>query len=140
MINNEPAYLCFFQEMIKLTDLREILHYVPRFREKVFIISIDGEMVEDENFATLILDIAVLRSLNIRVVIVHGASHQIRQIAAETGQAITNTDGTSITDSATLKIALLAANRLTHEIIEGLSSNDLRAASTNAITAHPAGI
>lgn len=126
--------------MIKLTDLREILHYVPRFREKVFVISVDGELVEDVNFSTLLLDIAVLRSLNIRVVIAHGASFQIRQIAAETGQAISNDDGTGVTDPATLKIALLAANRLTHEILEGLASNDLRAAASNAIVAHPAGI
>src|SRR5581483_6061279 len=31
-------------------------------------------------------------------------------------------------------------NRLTHEILEGLSANDLRAASSNAVTAHPLGI
>jgi len=35
---------------------------------------------------------------------------------------------------------LNAANRLTHEILEGLSANDLRAACTNAIIAHPMGI
>src|SRR5438477_5886684 len=33
-----------------------------------------------------------------------------------------------------------AANRLTHEILEGLSTNDLRAACPNAIIAHPLGI
>jgi amino-acid N-acetyltransferase len=126
--------------MIKLTDLREILHYVPRFREKVFVIAVDGELVEDVNFPTLLLDIAVLRSLSIRVLIVHGASFQIRQIASETGQALSNDDGTGVTDAATLKVALLAGNRLTHEILEGLASNDLRAAASNAIVAHPAGI
>jgi amino-acid N-acetyltransferase len=126
--------------MIKLTDLREILHYVPRFREKVFVIAIDGEIVEDENFANLLLDIAVLRSLNIRVAIVHGASYQIRILASQLGENISNADGAGVTDSDTLKIALTAANRLTHEIIEGLSSNDLRAVNSNAIIAHPAGI
>ena len=40
----------------------------------------------------------------------------------------------------TLSLALAAANRLTHEILEGLSANDLRAASTNVIIAHPVGI
>ncbi|MEI9864825.1 MAG: hypothetical protein WDN00_09780 [Limisphaerales bacterium] len=35
---------------------------------------------------------------------------------------------------------MTAANRLTHEILEGLSTNDLRAVSTNAIIAHPMGI
>ena len=43
-------------------------------------------------------------------------------------------------DAGTLQIALTAANRLTHEILEGLSANDLRAACTNAIIAHPMGI
>src|SRR6202035_3116525 len=49
-------------------------------------------------------------------------------------------DGSGITDAETLKLALTAANRLTHEILEGLSANDLRAASSNAIIAHPLGI
>ena len=49
-------------------------------------------------------------------------------------------DGTGVTDADTLKLALTAANRLTHEILEGLSANDLRAASSNAIIAHPMGI
>ncbi|HEY7516531.1 MAG TPA: amino-acid N-acetyltransferase, partial [Vicinamibacteria bacterium] len=40
----------------------------------------------------------------------------------------------------TLKLALTAANRLTHEILEGLSAADLRAATTNAVVAHPLGI
>jgi len=39
-----------------------------------------------------------------------------------------------------LKLALTAANRLTHEILEGLATNDLRAVSTNAVIAHPLGI
>ena len=74
---------------MKPTDLRGILQYIPRFREKTFIISVDGAI---------------------------------------------------ITDAETLKLALTAANRLTHEILEGLSANDLRAASSNAIIAHPMGI
>lgn len=126
--------------MIKLTDLREILRYVPSFREKLFVISIDGEIVEDEHFANILLDIALLRSLNIRVVLVHGASHQLRRLAAEMGEPISNADGTGITDATTLRLALTVANRLTHEILEGLASNDLRAACTNAVIAHPAGI
>jgi amino-acid N-acetyltransferase len=126
--------------MIKLTDLREILRYVPSFREKLFVISIDGAIVEDERFANLLLDIALLRSLNIRVVLVHGASYQLRRMAEQLGQTISNADGTGVTDEATLRLVLTVANRITHEIIEGLSSADLRAASTNAVVAHPAGI
>jgi amino-acid N-acetyltransferase len=101
---------------------------------------VDGAIVTDENFATLLLDVAVLRSLNIRVVLVHGASAQIKLLADEQKFSASNLDGAGITDAATLQLALHAANRLTHEILEGLSANDLRAASTNVIIAHPMGI
>ncbi|MFZ1072458.1 MAG: amino-acid N-acetyltransferase [Verrucomicrobiia bacterium] len=125
---------------MKPTDLRGILQYIPQFREKTFILAIDGAIVTDENFATLLLDVAVLRSLNIRVVLVHGASAQIKALAGEQNVQASNLDGSGVTDEATLKLALTAANRLTHEILEGLSANDLRAASTNVIIAHPMGI
>jgi amino-acid N-acetyltransferase len=130
--NDEPK--------VKPTDLRGILQYIPQFREKTFILAIDGAIVTDENFATLLLDVAVLWSLSIRVVLVHGASAQIKALADEQKIQPSNLDGSGVTDTATLKLALTAANRLTHEILEGLSANDLRAASTNVIVAHPMGI
>src|SRR5204863_10220506 len=92
------------------------------------------------NFANILLDVAVLRSLNIRVVLVHGASAQIKALAAERNFSPSDLDGAGITDAETLQLALTAANRLTHEILEGLSAHDLRAACTNAIIAHPLGI
>lgn len=125
---------------MKPTDLRGILQYIPSFREKIFIIEIDGGIVTDENFANILLDVAVLRSLNIRVVLVHGAAAQIKALAAETKVQASDLNGSGITDAQTLKLALTAANRLTHEILEGLSANDLRAACSNAIIAHPLGI
>jgi amino-acid N-acetyltransferase len=125
---------------VKPTDLRGILQYIPRFREKIFIVAVDGAIITDENFANILLDVAVLRSLNIRVVLVHGAAEQIKLLAEQQGIAPSNLDGSGITDAETLKLALTAANRLTHEILEGLSANDLRAACTNSIIAHPLGI
>lgn len=127
-------------DTVKLTDLRGILHYIPQFREKTFILAIDGEIVTDERFATLLVDIALLWSLNIRVVLVHGIAQQIRRLGDERGVTPSNADGTGVTDAATLDLALTAANRLSHEILEGLSANDLRAACTNGIVAHPVGV
>jgi amino-acid N-acetyltransferase len=125
---------------VKPTDLRGILQYIPRFREKTFIIALDGAIITNDNFPNILLDIAVLRSLNIRVVLVHGASAQIRDLGTQQQVVPSNLDGSGVTDADTLKLALTAANRLTHEILEGLSANDLRAACPNAIIAHPMGI
>ena len=125
---------------MKVSDLRGILQYVPRFRDRIFVVAVDGEIVASPNFANILLDLAVLRSLSVKVVLVHGAGAQIRQLAAERGVAISNADGTGITDDATLKISVEAATTVMNEIMEGLSSVDLRAAYANAIIAHPAGI
>src|SRR6478735_11910392 len=67
--------------MLRLTDLREILRYVPRFRDRVFVIAVDGAIVEDDNFPNILLDIALLRSLSIRVALVHGAARQVKRFA-----------------------------------------------------------
>src|SRR5436189_5260095 len=97
------------------SSLREILRYVPRFRDRVFVIALDGAVVADDNFGTLLQDIALLRSLRVGVVLVHGAGWQIRRLAEQTGQAPSDVDGTGVTDPPTLQLALTAATRVTHQ-------------------------
>src|ERR1700712_5206004 len=101
-----------------LKDLREILRYVPLFRDRLFVIAIDGAVVECENFRNLLLDIALLRSLRIGVCLVHGAAHQIRRLAEATRTTPSNLDGSGVTDDATLQLALLASSRVAHELLE----------------------
>jgi amino-acid N-acetyltransferase len=84
--------------------------------------------------------VALLRSLRIGVALVHGAAHQVRRLAEQTGQTPSNLDGAGITDAPTLQLALTAANRVSHDLLEGLSATDLRGACGNALVAHPAGI
>jgi amino-acid N-acetyltransferase len=125
---------------MKLPELRGILQYVTHFRDKIFVVAIDGEILGSENFANILLDIAVLRSLSIKVVLVHGAGLQIEQAAHEKGIQLTNPDGIGLVDETTLEISINVALRLTNQIMEGLTQVDLRAAYANCIIAHPSGI
>jgi amino-acid N-acetyltransferase len=135
--------ICHFylpRHSMKVSDLRGILQYVPRFREKIFVVAIDGDVIASENFPNILLDLAVLRSLNIKIILIHGAGMQIEKLAAERGVTLSNTDGTGVTDEAALKISIEAATQIINEIMQGLTSVDLRAAYANSIIAHPAGI
>jgi len=125
---------------MKLPELRGILQYVTRFRDKIFVIAIDGKIIGSENFPNILLDIAVLRSLNIKVVLVHGAGLQIEQAAQELAISVSSSDGTGVVDEATLQLSLNVASRLTNQIMGGLTQVDLRAAYANCIIAHPFGI
>ena len=125
---------------MKAADLRGILGYIARFRDKLFVLNIDSAVLASDNFHNLLLDISVLHSLNIRLVLVHGASTKIRELSKEMKVEASDYDGMGITDPATLKVSILASNLLAHEILEGLNETDRRAVVTNAIIAHPAGI
>ena len=121
-------------------DLRAILQYVPLFQQQTFVVAVDGVLMVPESLSPLLLDLAVLQSLNIRVVFVHGASHQIRSLAGERGVAISNADGTGLTDDATLEVSIDAINRLTGKLMPALTAVGVRAATANALIAHPVGI
>lgn len=125
---------------IKPTDLRGILQYVPRFQGQIFIVAIDGSIVADENIGNLLVDLAVLRSLAIKVVIVHGIGYQLQELSTARNIPISNTDGTGITDAATLDLAIRASSRVSHALVEGLTQNSLKCAVTNAVRALPVGI
>ncbi len=125
---------------MKVSDLRGILQYVPRFREKIFVVALDGEVAASPNLGNLLLDLAVLRSLSIRVILVHGCGAQLLTLAKQRGVEVSSSDGTGVTDETTLKLAIEASHAVLQELMEGLAQVDLRAAYANVIIAHPAGI
>jgi len=51
--------------------------YIHAHRDHTFVILFGGEAIEDQNFSHLIHDIALLNSLGVRMVLVHGARPQI---------------------------------------------------------------
>ena len=125
---------------IKPTDLRGILKYVPMFRDHVFVLALDGSLVAHENFQNVLLDIAVLRSLNIKVVLVHGIGHQLKLLAETKQVAITDPHGELKTDAATLKLATEAAAVVSLEVMQGLTRNGLRCAMCNGVRSKEVGI
>lgn len=52
--------------------LREALHYIPLFRDKIFVIKMSGELIKSDEFGKIIMDIALLQTLGIHPVIIHG--------------------------------------------------------------------
>lgn len=125
---------------IKPTDLRGILKYVSMFREHVFVIALDGSLIANVNFKNVLLDIAVLRSLHIRVVLVHGIGQQLKEIARERSLEISNPHGEAWTDAATLSLAKETAALVNQEIMQGLSRIGLRCANCNAVRSKATGI
>lgn len=125
---------------VRPSDLRGILKYVPQWRGRIFVIAIDGAIVEDENFANLLLDIAVLRSLNIKLVLVAGIGKQLERLAQEKNLPLSDMRGEGPTDDLTLRLAIEAAGIVTHQLQQGLTTTGLKCALTNAVRATEVGV
>ena len=76
--------------------------YINAFRGRTFVIAFGGEMLTDEQFAPLVHDIALLNSLGIRLVLMHGARPQIEARLKERQSEIKYVNGVRITDDNAL--------------------------------------
>ncbi len=124
----------------RFEDLRGILRYVPQFRQRVFVIAIDGALLHQPGFPSLLQDVAVLQSLNIEVVLVFGARAQIRTLAEKRGVVLSSDDGMGKTDEASLEIAIEAITRQASELMADLTALELPVVISNALVVHPAGV
>lgn len=117
---------------LKPIDLRSILKYVPQFRHHIFIIGIEGSLIDDEaSFDSLLTDIAVLRRLAIKVVLVHDVTLP---------QPSQRKKGLAGTDATTLQRAMADSGRVSHRFMQGLTQAGLHYAFTNAVEATEVGI
>lgn len=108
-----------------------------------------GEMLADAQFPALVQDIALLNTLGIRLLLVHGARPQIEKRLQEKGTELRYVNGIRITQSDALEAVIEAAGSVRVEIEAllsmGLSNTpdgkaEIRVISGNFVTAQPVGV
>lgn len=123
--------------------------YINAHRGKTFVIMFGGEAVQSENFERLIQDIALLHSLGIRIIIVHGARPQIDERLALRNIQGQFVDGLRITNKPTLECVKDAAGSLRSQIEALLTlglpnspmhGSRIRVCSGNLVIAKPIGV
>ncbi|MCP4043929.1 MAG: amino-acid N-acetyltransferase, partial [Gammaproteobacteria bacterium] len=128
---------------------RSATPYINAHKGRTFVIQFGGDTVAADNFPHLIHDIALLNSLGIRLVLVHGTRPQIEQRISTIGHKASFHQDLRITDDTTLVIAKEAAGTSRVEIEAllsmGLANSPMsgariRVASGNFITARPLGV
>ncbi len=128
---------------------RDAAPYINAFRGRTFVVVFGGEAVQDKNFSELIHDFALLNSLGIRLVLVHGSYPQIEaRLKAQTNKTAFH-QGLRITDDTALACVKEAVGTVRVEIEALLSMGlahspmagaHIRVASGNVVTARPLGV
>ena len=128
---------------------RSAAPYIHAHRGKTVVLQFDGDLIDSEEFAHLVHDIALLNSLGIRLIIVFGARPQIeklqqqRNIESHFVRGLRLTDAASITcvkeavGAARIQIEALLSMGLANSPMEDAQ---LKVTSGNFITAKPIGV
>ena len=128
---------------------RDSSPYINAFRGRTFVIAFGGEVIAVEQFASLVHDIALLNSLGVRLVLVHGARPQIEARLNERGAKLHYVNGLRVTDAEALACVKEAAGAVRVEIEALLSMGlanspmagaGIRVNSGNYVTAQPLGV
>lgn len=123
--------------------------YINTHRGKTFVIMFGGEAVNHPNFSTLIHDFALLHSLGIKLVLVHGARPQIEKNLKEIDITSPLHQGIRVTPREAMASILQAVGAIRLQIEAQLSmglanspmyGSRIDAVSGNFVTARPYGI
>jgi len=140
MNNSDQNYVKWF---------RNAAPYINAHRGKTVVLMFGGEAVLHPNFANVIHDISLLRSLGVKLVVVHGARPQIeerllqREITAniENNIRVTDADSLSVVKDATgslrLHIEALLSTGLANSPMHG---SQIRVSTGNFVIAKPMGV
>lgn len=128
---------------------RSAAPYIHAFGGSTFVIAFGGEVVSEQQFVALSHDLNLLASLEVRLVLVHGARPQIEQRLKRDHLTPKFHNGLRITDDAAME-AVKEANGAVRVEIESLLSMGIanspmagahiRVASGNFVTAKPLGV
>lgn len=95
----------------KASVLTEALPYILDFKGSDVLVKLGGSVMEVErNLDSLMADLAFMRAVGIRIVIVHGGGKAISKAIKESGHEPRFVDGQRVTDEATMEIVRRTLN------------------------------
>ena len=128
---------------------RSVAPYIHMHRGKTFVVGMAGEAVAAGKLQHIAQDLALIQSMGVKVVLVHGFRPQVNEQLKAKGHAERYSHGIRITDEVALDCAQEAAGQLRYEIEAAFSQglpntpmagSTVRVISGNFITARPIGI
>jgi len=128
---------------------RDSSPYIHAHRGRTFVVSFGGEALADGLFANLVHDFALLNSLGVKLVLVHGARPQVEQRLKLRDGQMRYVGGLRVTDAVALECVKEAVGTVRVEIEALLSMGlahspmagaKIRVASGNFVVAKPLGV
>ena len=113
------------KDSMRVSVLSEALPYIQRFANKRIVIKYGGSAMVDKELQSAVLrDIALLSSVGVQIVVVHGGGPEINQWLKKLGIKPVFLDGLRITDTETMDVVeMVLAGRVNKQIVSGINNH-----------------
>lgn len=120
-----------------ITGLKGALRYVRAYRDHVFVVKLGGDVLQDEEVLDHVAEqLALLHSLSIRLVVVHGGGPQASLLSRRLGREPVMVAGRRVTDDAALEVAkLVYAGLLSTDLVSALRRHQVQAVGLSGVDA-----
>ena len=120
-----------------IAGLKGALRYVRAYRDHVFIVKLGGDVLTDpEILDHVAAQLALLHSLSIRLVVVHGGGPQASAMLRRLGHEPVMVAGRRVTDDAALEVAkMVYPGLLTTELLSALRTHLVQAVGVSGVDA-----
>jgi acetylglutamate kinase len=107
----------------RVAVLLEALPYIHRFRDAVVVVKYGGNAMVDPALGRAVADdVALLRAVGMRPVVVHGGGPQISDLMSRLGKQPEFRDGLRVTDAETVEIArMVLVGKVNREIVSAVN-------------------
>lgn len=112
----------------KASVLNEALPYIRRFHGKTIVVKYGGSaMVDHELKKSVIRDVALLKLVGFRPIVVHGGGKEITKWTKQLGIETSFVNGLRVTDQDTMVVAEMVLNRINKGLVSMMEKVGVRA-------------
>ena len=113
------------KDSIRVSVLSEALPYIQRFANKRIVIKYGGSAMADKILQNAVFrDLALLSSVGVQIVVVHGGGPEINQWLEKLGIKPVFLDGLRITDTDTMDVVeMVLTGRVNKQIVSGINNH-----------------
>tara|TARA_Y100001968_G_scaffold209578_1_gene192740 strand:+ start:632 stop:1546 length:915 start_codon:yes stop_codon:yes gene_type:complete len=113
------------KDSIRVSVLSEALPYIQRFANKKIVIKYGGSAMADKTLQDAVhRDIALLSSVGVQIVVVHGGGPEINQWLEKLGIKTKFLNGLRITDTETMDVVeMVLVGRVNKQIVSGINNH-----------------
>jgi len=113
------------EDSIRVSVLSEALPYIQRFENKRIVVKYGGSAMTDKTLQNAVFrDLALLSSVGVQIVVIHGGGPEINQWLEKLGIKPVFHDGLRITDTKTMDVVeMVLAGRVNKQIVGGINNH-----------------